>query len=611
MTPTEFQHRTGQPRTIDRRLRGFGWCLVFLLTVSIARAGQITATLDRPVIRVGESAKLSLNFEDCRPTEAPDIPNVPNLNFAYGGQSSSMRWVNGQQSATLTLFYFLTPSRPGEYTIPRIVAPIGGDRLGTEPVKLRVVKADEKLNESDAQGQLAFLKLITPKTNVYVGEVLPVEIQLYVVSGEGLQMQPLASEGFTFGKTQPLPQRQVQVGSLAYVMVAFKTTAVANRAGPLTLGPAECKLSLRIPVNRRRTGDPFDEFFNDPFGSRYELRPVRLTSDPIAVEASPLPEEGRPSDFAGAVGDFNLSATVGPTNVAVGDPVRLKVLVSGKGLLENVNLAPLALGPDFTTYPPTTQIDTTDPLGIEGTKTFQYDVVPQNTRITEIPAFAFSFFDPNRKAYRTLRQASTALIVRPAASTPALAGTPATANNASRSTPPAPDLAGAKQWLGPFTAIQPPLVAQPWFLWIQVVPLLLLGSAIGWRRWREHLALNPRAVRRRLVTRTVQQGLKELARLATQQDADAFFALTFRLLQEQLGERLDLPSASITEAVLDEQLAVQGVSPGLIDALHRLFHACNHQRYAPGASSQNLEATLVEVRIALQDLQRFKPSSPA
>jgi len=116
------------------------WSLVLLLAATIARAGQLTATVDRSTIRVGESAKLSLNFEDCRPTEAPDIPNVPNLNFAYGGQSSSMRWVNGQQSATLTLFYFLTPSRPGDYTIPRIVAPIGGDRLSTEPLKLRVVK---------------------------------------------------------------------------------------------------------------------------------------------------------------------------------------------------------------------------------------------------------------------------------------------------------------------------------------------------------------------------------------------------------------------------------------------------------------------------------------
>ena len=467
-----------------------------------------------------------------------------------------MRWVNGQQSATLTLFYFLTPSRPGDYTIPRIVAPIGGDRLSTEPLKLRVVKADEKLNESDTQGQLAFLKLITPKTNVYVGEVLPVEIQLYVVSGEGLQMQPLASEGFTFGKTQPLPQRQVQVGNLAYVLVAFKTTAVANRAGPLTLGPAECKMSLRIPVNRRRTGDPFDEFFGDPFGSRYELRPVRLTSDPVALEAAPLPEEGRPADFAGAVGDFSLAATVGPTNVAVGDPVRLKVLVSGKGLLENVNLAPLALGADFTTYPPTSQIDTTDPLGIEGVKTFQFDVVPQNTRIKEIPAFAFSFFDPNRKAYRTLRQPSTPLIVRPAASTPALAGAQAAGSSPSRPTPPAPDLAGAKQWLGAFTTVRPPLLAQPWFLWLQAFPLLLLGGSLGWRWWREHLALNPRMVRRRQVARTVQQGLQELTRLAARQDPDAFFALTFRLLQEQLGERLDLPSASITEAVIDEQLAV-------------------------------------------------------
>jgi len=568
-------------------------------------AAQLTATLDRSTIRVGESVKLSLNFENCQPSEAPAFPSVPHLQFSYGGQSSSFRLVNRQQSAILTLFYFVTASQPGEYTIPRIVAPVGNDRLSTEPLKLKVVKADAKVTEAEAQGQLAFLRLAAAKTNVYVGEVLPVETQLYVVSGQDLQLQPLAGAGFTFGKAQQLPQRQVQIGNQVYYLVALTTTAVANRPGLLKLGPAECRLSLRIPTNRRRTGDPFEDFFSDPFGPRYELRPVKLASDPVTIEVQPLPTRDQPAAFAGAVGDFNLSVTVGPTNVAVGDPIRVKVQVAGKGALESVNLPPLDQWREFTTYPPTTQIETTDSLGIEGTKTFQYDVVPQDTSVQALPGLSFAFFDPTRQAYRTLTHPATPIVVRPAGSrtvlTPALPATPG------QSAPASPqDIVGLKQRLGVLARIRPPLLDQGWFLTLQMVPVVVLGGAFAWRKRREHLAENPRAVRRIHVNRLVRQGLAELSQCAAAGDHDAFFATAFRLLQEQLGERLDLPSAAITEAAVEDQLPQRGVAPELLAELHSLFQACNQQRYASGATSHDLPAMAARIESALRQLQRLK-----
>jgi hypothetical protein len=108
------------------------------------------------------------------------------------------------------------------------------------------------------------------------------------------------------------------------------------------------------------------------------------------------------------------------------------------------------------------------------------------------------------------------------------------------------------------------------------------------------------------VNRQVRHGLAELSRRAPEGDADAFFALAFRLLQEQLGERLDLPSAAITEAVLEDQLPQRGVSPELLADLHDLFQACNRQRYASGATSHDLPAMAVKTAAALRQLQKLK-----
>jgi hypothetical protein len=97
--------------------------------------------------------------------------------------------------------------------------------------------------------------------------------------------------------------------------------------------------------------------------------------------------------------------------------------------------------------------------------------------------------------------------------------------------------------------------------------------------------------------------LAELDKLAREGDATAFFAHAFRLLQEQLGERLDLPAAAITEAVIEERLRPAGVPEAVMKDLHELFQACNQARYArvverkdlPGVA-RRIEAVLDQVR---------------
>jgi hypothetical protein len=93
-----------------------------------------------------------------------------------------------------------------------------------------------------------------------------------------------------------------------------------------------------------------------------------------------------------------------------------------------------------------------------------------------------------------------------------------------------------------------------------------------------------------------------LKRLAAANDAERFYALVFRLLQEQLGERLDLPSGAITEAIVEERLAPRGVPQDLQEAVSRLFRACNQARYAHQSTEQELQAWLPTVEATLGQL---------
>jgi hypothetical protein len=163
-----------------------------------------------------------------------------------------------------------------------------------------------------------------------------------------------------------------------------------------------------------------------------------------------------------------------------------------------------------------------------------------------------------------------------------------------------------KQRLGAVAQIGPPLIQQPWFLALQGVPLLAWVSALVWRKRVESLANNPRLRRQRQVAKLIAEGLAELRRLAAENKSDEFFAVLSRLLQEQLGERLDVPATAITEAVIEEQLRPRRAPEAVLASLQEIFQICNLARYAPIKTSQELAALIPKLETVLKDLQRLK-----
>jgi tetratricopeptide (TPR) repeat protein len=112
------------------------------------------------------------------------------------------------------------------------------------------------------------------------------------------------------------------------------------------------------------------------------------------------------------------------------------------------------------------------------------------------------------------------------------------------------------------------------------------------------------------VARRVREGLAELSARARAHDAEAFYATVFRLLQEQLGERLDLPASAITEAILEEARG-RGLSQPSEALLRELFHACNQFRYTPEHTAQELASLIPTVKTALHELQKMTPPDSA
>ncbi len=595
-----------RPPKLKSGLAVFFACLAVLIFGAVtARAASFTASLDRDTMTLGESATLSLTFEGGQSKNVP-TPSVPGLQIVNTGNSQNFSIINGAMSSTVTVTFSVTARQPGEFTIPALKADVNGQQLSTKPLKLTVTTASAPSAAAVNSGnEVAFLKLAFPKSKIYVGESAVARLELYlrddVQNFGNFQLNNTPADGFSPGKITDLQnqRRRVQVGNRVYTVIPYAVPLTAVKTGPLVLGAFTGNVVVVLP-SQNEGGDPFfRQFFNQG-----EQKQVTLATDPVSVECLPLPEQNKPATFTGAVGDFTMTATAGPTNVTVGDPITVRVRISGSGSLDTLTLPPQEAWRDFKTYPPTTKLETSDQFSFQGAKTFEQIISPQNSDVHEVPPLAFSFFNPNDGQYHTLTEPAVPLVVKAAGASPmptlAAAQKPVPQNQTPQ------DILPIKDNLGTLALAGPPLVTRPAFLVTQSVPVLAFLAALIWRRRTDHLANNPRLRRQRAVAQLVHEGLNDLKKFAAENKPDEFFALLFRLLQEQLGERLDCPASAITENVIDEHPVLRGAPKTTLDALRELFQLCNQARYAPVRGASELNSVAAKLEQTLGELQEVK-----
>ncbi len=589
------------------------WLLLAVLLLGPAAAthgATLEATLDRDSITLGETAVLRIRIPGANAQSPPRIPEVNGLDFAPSGNGMSVSFENGRQTVVNELIYAVNASRTGDFTIGPIAVAVGNQILRADPVKLTVLaRNDPRATRNDGLNQAAFLRLVTPDRPVHIGESFPVEIHLYAIGGRLQQAPQLAAEGFTLGPLQEGGQQgNIRINNRVYNRLRFLQTVTAARPGDLALQAANCILD--VPVTRRDAlGGPFD----DIFGLR-ETKRLTLASDPATLKVLPLPGEGVPQGFNGAVGDFQLAVSASPTNVVAGDPITVRIEVRGRGNFDSVQIPEQPAWRGFRLYPPTAEFTGDDPSGLSGHKRFEQVATPESADLTALPAFVFSFFHPESRTYKTLRAPAIPIKVAAGAAMPDLPAAPETSGTTS---PAAGDLRPLKPHLG--SVITPPALwaGRPWFPVVTLTPPALWALARLLRAWSARRTADMAFRRRADLERRIARGLASLPALARQPSPDAFFATLFRTLQEAVALLTGEAPASITEGSLDASLPQLGAPAETVDALHRLFQACNQARYARAGSSADLDALRSEAETVCAGLNqlrantRTRPAAPA
>ncbi|WP_040252500.1 BatD family protein [Psychroserpens mesophilus] len=378
-------------------------CLV--LTTSIASA-QITFEAKVSKTKLGINERLRIDFE--MNTDGDNF-NPPDFNgfTVVGGPNTSVSqsWLNGKRSYKKTYSYFLAPKKQGQIKINQATIDIEGEVYKTQVVTVNVTAAVKRPNDPDNAENVAteniHLVAEVSKTNPYLNEAITVVYKLYVSQSTGVSnWREIDNPRYNDFWSQNIDIKGLKVQNGSYngddnyrFVVLRKTVLYPQKTGKLEIEPLTLDVTVEVPTNRR-----------DIFGGRLMTQVnKRVSAGSRTIQVKSLPENGKPENFSGAVGDFKFNVITSKTELNASESLQARVEVTGNGNLKLFELPKLKLPNSLEVYEPEHNENINTNLGgMNGSISDSYTIVPQYKGKYPIPSISFSYFDPKTESYKTV-----------------------------------------------------------------------------------------------------------------------------------------------------------------------------------------------------------------
>lgn len=550
---------------------------------------NLTVWADKQVITMDETVMFIVTVSGAQDTNQPQLPQLEGLALAYGPSvSTETRIVNNNVSISRTFTYVLTPKAPGKYTIGPVKLDYKGKTYTTEPVQIEVVSQSSSGESSKKGGTLdlekgIFVEISTDRREAYTYEQITLTFKLYCQRGlpiDNLQYFPPTTKNFLLEKLGDQRDYEEVRNGVVYHVVELRTALFPVTAGELSVPPATIKCNVLL---REKQRDPFyDPFFEDFFGARRRKFPVERQTEPITLAIKPLPEEGKPSDFTGAVGSYTMevsSGSIRQRRIKVGDPITLNIKISGEGYVHAIGEPSLRSTEGFKVYPAESHADITErKTSIKGWKEFTKVVEPVNTDIKETPAVSLSFFDPETAQYKTLTHGPIPVTVESADEIIPIQLTLAgDGKSKEQARVLKKDILPLMTNLSALTNQGDLLYKNRILLGFLTLPLIsIIASVIIQRRTEKFRTDFGYARKKRAFARAKVQ-LSKANRLTTQTE---FFSTISKTLCEYIADKLNIPAASITSHNISGMLEQFDLSSEIIGELTCCLDTCDHVQFS-------------------------------
>lgn len=577
--------------------------LIAYSTQMLADKVSFTASAPDAVV-VGDQFRLSytITTQKVKDFRAPSIKGFDVLMGPSRSQQSNTQIVNGNVTSTssITFTYILMANNAGEYTIPGASIVADGDQMVSNSVRIKVLPQDQGDSNSSSSSsthsssgtgvsnQDLFITASASKTNVYEQEAFVLTYKIYTRESN-LQLNNAKLPDFKGFHSQEIEMTtnarwtpEHYQGRNYYTTVYRQFVLFPQQSGKLYIDPAQFQMTVGKPV---QSDDPFDAFFNG--GSNVIEIKKSISTPKIAINVNPLPA-GKPADFSGGVGEFNISSSINNKELKTNDAITIKLVISGTGNLKLISNPEIKFPDDFEVYDP--KVDNQVRLtreGLTGNKVIEYLAIPRHAGTYKIPGVSFSYFDIRSKSYKTLKTEEYVINVEKG-------------------------VGNADQVIANFTnkedlkvlgediryIKQNEVTLQPkgsffygsmtyWLFYI-IPALAFIIFFIIYRKQAAENA-NVAKMRTKKANKVATKRMKLAGKLLSENKKDAFYDEVLKALWGYISDKLNIPVSRLSKDNIEEKLRNHGVNEELIKEFLNALNDCEFARFAPGDENQAMD----------------------
>ncbi len=574
------------------------------LTVQAYADDKVTFTASAPdAVAVGDQFRLSytVNTQKVKNFRAPSIKGFDVL--MGPSRSYSMQSINGNTTETLTFTYILLAQKEGEYTIPGATITANGDQMLSNSVKIKVLPADKTNSSQSGNTQSTsrssssgtsisnndlFITATASKTTAYEQEAILLTYKIYtVVDLRGFDNVKLPDfKGFHSQEVELPNDRRWGLehykGRNYHSTIYRQFVLFPQQSGKLTIDAARFDASIE---KMDAIDDPFEAFFNGGAGS-IQIKKTLMTPK-LTIDVKPLPA-GKPADFSGGVGEFNISSSINSTKVKTNDAITVKVVISGTGNLKLVGEPEVKFPEDFEVYDP--KVDSKFRLtnaGLSGNKVIEYLSIPRNAGTYKIPAIKFSYFDIKSRSYKTLTTEEYTVQVEKGAGN--ASQTIANFTNKEDLKVLNEDIRFIKQNDVKLSPKGEYFFGSMGYWLFYIIPGLIFIACF--LIYRKQIAANANLakVRTKKANKVAVKRMKQAGKLLAANEKDPFYDEVLKALWGYISDKLSIPVSQLSKDNIEEELRKYGVAEDLIKEFLNALNSCEFARFAPGDANQAMD----------------------
>ncbi len=582
--------------------------LIGLIAISTyAFADKVTFTASAPdAVVTGDQFRLSytITTQKVKDFRAPSIKGFDVLMGPSRSQQSSTQIINGNVSSasSITFTYILMANATGEFTIPGASIIADGNQMVSNSVRVKVLPQDQSSGQSSSDGsssnrassgnntssQDLFVTATASKTSVYEQEAFVLTYKIYTREHD-MQLNNAKLPDFKGFHSQEIEMSnnakwtpEHYKGRNYYSTIYRQFVLFPQQSGKLFIDPAQFELTVRKAV---QNADPFDAFFNG--GSNVVEAKKNISTPKIAINVNALPA-GKPADFSGGVGEFNITSSINNKDLKTNDALTIKLAISGTGNLKLISNPTIKFPEDFEVYDPKVDIQVRlTREGLSGNKVIEYLAIPRHAGTFKIPGISFSYFDIRSKSYKTLKTEEYVVNIEKGAGN--ADQVIANFTNKEDLKVLGEDIRFIKQGdvqVAPKGSFFYSSIGY-WLLYI--IPAI--AFVIFFIVYRKQAAANANVakVRTKKANKVAIKRMKLAGKLLSENKKESFYDEVLKALWGYISDKLNIPVSRLTKDNIEEKLIKHGVDEELIRDFLNALNECEFARFAPGDENQAMD----------------------